>query len=121
MIDPATAPAPIPAAIDASDPVVMILSWLIVMGVTRFCAERPEAQKIKHFAPLLAVFIAVAIRTAGAAAQGQPITFDVVVRAALAGAVAVFAHSQLREVNKLAIKTRTAKAAVADHKSNPEV
>jgi len=83
---------------DGTDPLVAILAWGIMVLARRYAPKRWGW--LRKATPALAVLLAVFLRTALAAGQGEPLTVQVVLRALAAGAVAVWGHSQLREVVK---------------------
>ena len=85
---------------DGSDPLVAFLAWGIMVLVRRYAPTRWDW--LRKATPALAVLLAVFLRAAMAAAQGEPLTVQVGLRAFAAGAVAVWGHSQLREVVKAA-------------------
>lgn len=92
--------AAVTVPVDASDPLVAVLAWVIAAGAKRALGSR--ARRYRHAIPSLAVVVAVLLRTAYASLLGQPLDVAVVLRAVAAGAVAVFGHAQFRELVKLA-------------------
>lgn len=82
------------AAIDATDPMVVLLAW----GLTYICGK--ASPKTRKVLPIVAVLVAVAVRSAMAAVEGEPLSMDVLMRALGAAGVAVLGHSQMREVAK---------------------
>lgn len=97
----ATAISPL---IDGTDPAVVALTW----GLTQLAGLAGDriSEKTRHALPALAVVIAVGLRAGYTAVQGEPLTVDVFARGLAAGAVAVFLHSQVREVRKVRKRRR---------------
>jgi len=88
-----------PLGLDGADPLVAIVAW----GLTEACSRllsAAEARRARRFLPAVAVAIAVALRAAYEAVQGEPMTVDVLLRGAGAAGIAVLTHSQLRELRK---------------------
>ena len=100
-MDPTTA-AIVPPTVpfDGTDPLVAVLAWGITALLRRYAPKRWAW--LRRSTPAVAVLLAVFLRTALAAGQGEPLTVQVGLRALAAGAVAVWGHSQLREVVKAA-------------------
>lgn len=84
---------------DTTDPIVVILAWLITWGIGR--ALKNASPRVRAGMPLLALLAALGLRVAFDAAQGHPLTVDTLLRALAAGGVAVAGHSQFREAVKL--------------------
>lgn len=110
----------IPTAVDATDPAVMLLAWLLTALVKR---AEPWLEKLglapaflRASLPAIAVLMAVAIRASIVAVQGEPFSWDVLLRALAAGAMAVMVHSQVREVKKAPGRRRKGKS---DTKGTP--
>lgn len=93
-----------PTLIDPSDPVVVALTW----GLTQIAGLVGDriSDHTRHALPVVALVIAVALRAGYVAVQGEPLTVDVLARGLAAGAVAVFLHSQVREVRKVRKRRR---------------
>ena len=85
---------------DGSDPIVAFLAWGLMVLVRRYAPTRWDW--LRKATPALAVLLAVFLRAVLAAAQSEPLTVQVGLRALAAGAFAVWGHSQLREVVKAA-------------------
>lgn len=99
-----TSAVQVPAApalgLDAGDPAVALIAWALTLAVGRMLT-RAQAAKARTALPMMAAAIAVGLRAAYAVSAGQPLTVDVVARGFGAAAVAVFAHSQARELAKI--------------------
>lgn len=84
---------------DGTDPLIALLSWGLVATIRRY-APKTWVTTLRRVAPVLAVLLAVFLRVTVDQLMGQPLTWDVALRALAAGAVAVLGHSQLRELAK---------------------
>lgn len=87
-------------SVDASDPIVAVLAWIIA-GALRYGVNRwwPKA-RISKYLPTIAVLLAVGLRATAQALQGGEITGELFLRALASGAMAVWLHSQARELLK---------------------
>jgi len=83
----------------AQDPIVVMLAWVLTALIAHFftLTDRP---KLRAALPSLALLFAVGARAGFAVVQGEPITWTIVGSGFLAGATAVFGHSQFRELIK---------------------
>lgn len=95
----------IASAIDLTDPIVMLIAWMLTDLARRF-ADDAGYKRIRHLLPALAVLIAVLIRTTVVTVYGQDIDLWTILRAVGAGACAVVLHSQYREVVKALLLLR---------------
>lgn len=86
--------------VDASDPVVVGVSWLLTLVVSRVVQDGTELKKIRHFLPLIALCFAIGARVAIDAFQTE-VSFATFLRAFASAAAAVLAHSQVREFEKM--------------------
>jgi hypothetical protein len=86
--------------VDASDPVVVGVSWLLTLVVSRVVQDGTELKKIRHFLPLIALCFAIGARVAIDAFQTD-VSFATFLRAFASAAAAVLAHSQVREFEKM--------------------
>jgi uncharacterized protein (DUF2062 family) len=84
--------------IDQSDPLVVVLAWALTWAAGKWALPKQYRATL----PAVAVLAAVAIRAALDAGMGEPLTVDSALRAAVAGAVAVAGHSQVRGMAKAA-------------------
>jgi hypothetical protein len=84
---------------DGSDPLVVLLAWALTVAA-RKVAPKAWGPWMRKITPILAVLLAVFLRTAITAGQGEPLTAQVLLRALAAGATAVWGHSQVREFAK---------------------
>lgn len=94
------AAAALSVPVDVSDPLVAVLAWVLAAVLKKALGSR--ARRYRAAIPSAAILIAVLLRTAFAVGQDQPLDVSVVLRSVAAGAVAVFGHSQFREIVKLA-------------------
>ena len=76
---------------------MVVLTWALTYAAGRWL---PWLQAHRALLPTVAVLLAVAARAALDATSGQPITVETVARGLAAGATAVLAHSQVRELVK---------------------
>ena len=93
--------------VDASDPIVALLAWFFTWSLLRLFPDQPK-RKIRKHAPTIAFFTALFLRTVvshwmGAEESGS----TEFLRALAAGAVAVFMHSQIREIQKSTAREAT--------------
>lgn len=95
--------------VDGTDPLIAVLAWALTLAASRLLS-RAEAKRARHFLPLLSIALAVGLRAALDATRGQPLTGEVVLRGFGSAAVAVLAHSQLREAGKWRETRREASA-----------
>lgn len=84
--------------LNESDPLVAALTWLLLLCARHMAGD--HATRFRLTIPTVAVLLAVALRAGIAAAQGDPVTAETVLRAVIAAAGAVLAHSQFRELVK---------------------
>jgi len=82
---------------DATDPLVAAVAWALTAAARRI----PWLERHRAVLPTVAVLAAVAVRAGVGAVQGEALTLDAVGRGVVAGALAVLAHSQARELAKL--------------------
>lgn len=85
--------------IDETDPLVAALAWAITSVVSSFLKGERHA-KMRRALPTVALVMAVGVRAAIDAFEGEPVSSETFVRALGAAGVAVLAHSQVREVSK---------------------
>lgn len=97
VVEP-VAVAGVPVTVDPSDPFVMAVAWAITYAVKTYAAEKYA--KVRTALPLIALFVAVLVRTLFDLGQGHALSADTLLRAIAAAGVAVFAHSQVRELSK---------------------
>ena len=86
--------------VDASDPVVVGVSWLLTLVVSRVVHDKEQLQTVRHFLPLIALCFAIGARVAIDAFQTE-VSLASFVRAFGSAAAAVLAHSQVREFEKM--------------------
>lgn len=97
--------------LDLSDPLVAIAAWGILLLVRKYSPKK-MASWVRPALPFLAVLVAVFIRAGISASEGEPLTMGVLLRAVEAGGAAVLAHSQLRELVKVATRKAIGKREV---------
>lgn len=85
----------------AADPVAIALSWALNLALRHFFIEKYPV--LRHFIPTLAVIFASGVYAFASAVEGQELTLEAAWRGLIAGAMAVFVHSQWREIVKAAI------------------
>lgn len=83
--DPTTIP---PSAFEptVADPVVVVVLWILV------CAYRLKAPHAMHYPkvfPTVAILLAIGLRAAASAIQGEPLTAETLFRGAFAGMLAM--------------------------------
>jgi hypothetical protein len=98
-MEPATAAAIAHPEVDGTDPLVVVIAWALTYAAGRWA---PWLQSQRRLLPTLSVLLAVAARAALDATTGEPLTMDTLARGLAAGATAVLAHSQVRELQKAA-------------------
>ena len=91
MIDPVANPD-----VDATDPLVVMFAWLL----TFLAGRLPWLRERRHLLPTVAVVAAVALRAALDATMGEPLTGATIARGFAAGATAVLADVQRRQLDK---------------------
>jgi hypothetical protein len=84
---------------DGTDPFVALLAWALTILARRYAPAKIKA-RVHQLTPAVAVLLAVFLRAGLSVAYDEPMTAQVALRALAAGAVAVWGHSQLREVIK---------------------
>lgn len=89
----------LPLTVDATDPLVALLAWLLTSLVAKVGGKR--TRQVKHLLPAVAVLSAVALRAGVSAVEDAPVSVDTALRAVAAGGVAVLTHSQAREIQKM--------------------
>lgn len=99
-MNPAQAAAFAHPDVDLSDPIVVVITWLLTWGASKLVKGQGEMDKFRHALPALAVLIALAVRVALDTAQGQTASVETLLRALAAAGVAVLGHSQLRGAQK---------------------
>ena len=87
-------------AVDATDPLVVALTWALTWGAGRWFSRR-QFEQARQALPVIAVLCAVGLRAALDAAAGMPLSMDALLRALAAAGVAVLGHSQVRGVQKV--------------------
>lgn len=87
---------------DYTDPIAVINVWVLTWLIRRLAPK--HATWTRKLTPIIAVLVAVFLRAGCAVFCGEPFSWDVVLRALAAGATAVLAHSQLRELVKASAK-----------------
>lgn len=92
--------ATITTPVDASDPLVVVVSWVLTLVAGKLL-NTTERRKFRKALPALAFLFAVAIRAGVDVAQGHPLDLQTLLRALAAGGIAVAGHSQFREVAKM--------------------
>ena len=87
--------------VDESDPLVVFITWLLSLTAGKVIKSQEKLAWLRHFLPVIAFFVAVGTRAALDAVAGQELTKETLFRALAAASVAVLAHSQGRELQKL--------------------
>jgi hypothetical protein len=93
----------VPLEFDTTDPLAVVVAWLLTAAVRFAAKKRPDSElleSIRHALPLIAVLIAIFFRAAVATYEGGEVNTSTVLRGIAAGSVAVFLHSQGRELKK---------------------
>jgi len=89
-----------------TDPIVVVLAWLLVAVLRKYWPGEPSPERkrvIDRLAPTLAILLAVFVQTAADAlgvAGADGLSLESVSKAVGAGAMAVYGHSQFRELQK---------------------
>jgi len=100
-------PTEIAAEIDETDPLVSIICWVLTSVVAKATKKNESFSKIRHWLPAISLVIAIVCRSLVDAFEQEPLTTSTFVRALGSAAVAVLAHSQFREVQKLNSKSES--------------
>lgn len=77
-----------------------LLAAVVAWALTWAIAEHALAERLRPAIPALAVLLAVGLRAGADALAGVPLGLDTLLHGVAAGAGAVLAHSQVREVAK---------------------
>lgn len=85
---------------DLTDPIAAVNAWLLT-ALLRHLAPISWARWLRPLTPLLAILLATFIRSTIAAVSGEELTWELMLRSLAAGATAVVAHSQFRELIKI--------------------
>jgi len=88
------------AGMDAADPLVAVIAWALTALLRRWT---PDGWGwLRKATPAIAMLVAVFVRTIwGILESGEVVTADLVLHGVTAGALAVWGHSQFREVLKV--------------------
>lgn len=97
--------------VDVTDPIVVMTTWGLTWAIGRLLRES-EADAARAYLPVVAVALAVVIRSLIDNLSGREINMDTLLRALAAAGVAVLTHSQFREVVKAKAPKPTAKTRV---------
>ncbi len=97
---------------DLTDPIAAVNAWLLT-ALLRHLAPEAWGRWLRPLTPILAVLLAVFVRTVFSAVSGEPLTVELLLRALAAGAIAVVAHSQFRELVKVGAD-KAVKEAIQD-------
>lgn len=102
-MDPTVADAAITPSVDATDPIVVAITWALTYALGRWAPGLNG--KLRPVLPVVALLLAVGLRAGMDTAQGQaPATtgewLAMLARGVAAGGAVVLAHSQVREVQK---------------------
>lgn len=108
----------ITAAMDAQDPFVIVLTWVLVWAVRKWAKDR--LPKVRHMLPFIAVLLAIAVRAAMEASAGLELSWATVGHGLAAAGVAVLTHSQGREIKKVQDRAREAKEALGATPLGPD-
>lgn len=82
---------------DAADPLVIVLTWVLTWAVGRWM---PGLKNHRKVLPTVAVLIAVFIRAVMESTQGEPLTTQTILHGLSAGAITVMGHAQVRQFTK---------------------
>jgi hypothetical protein len=91
MIDPIAHPE-----VDYTDPLVALMAWLL----TFMAGHVPWMNDRRHLLPTVAVLSAIGVRAGLDVTTGEPLTAATVARGFAAGATAVLADVQRRQLDK---------------------
>lgn len=86
--------------LSTTDPLTVAITWALTWGAGKLfdLAEKP---KLRRALPMVAVLVALLVRTVIATVEGNPVTLELLGRGLIDGAMAVLGHSQFREVLKV--------------------
>lgn len=87
--------------IDAGDPLVVAIAWLLTAFVGVFAKRWPKLNKVEYFLPAVALIVSIIARVIYDYAVLEGFSWETLPRALAAAGVAVFSHSQVRELVKI--------------------